>query len=192
NADWRLSEYGRRLGLLSDEHSQKFSTKKKTIEELREAFQKIQIGASAANISFCKEAGVSSLGNGSTLEELLRRPEIDLDLLRPILARFAPSIDLDRLTPEVSEALEIQIKYEGYIQRQLEQVERHRTMESQVIPSELDYEEIHGLSIEIRERLTSVQPRSVGQASRITGITPAAISALLIHLRSDGTLEAER
>jgi tRNA uridine 5-carboxymethylaminomethyl modification enzyme len=183
NADWRLSGYGVDLGLLSDEDADTFTTKKSRIESLRQAFKTIAVGASSANEAFCRDYGIPGLGNGSTLEELLRRPEVTLDSLRPIVARFAPQLAIDDLSLETAEAFEIQVKYEGYIQRQLEQVERHRAMESQVIPDDLDYEEVHGLSNEIRERLAMVQPRSIGQASRITGVTPAAISALLIHLR---------
>ncbi len=183
NADWRLSEYGRELGLISDEHYEKFDAKRRAIEETREALRKARVGASKDLKELAEQSGIGSVDNGPTLEELLRRPRVTLETLLPLIRRVAPGLDVEGLDDEVGEALEIQVKYEGYIDRQLKQVDRHREMEGQQIPGDLDYDHIHGLSTEVRERLAEVRPGNVGQASRIVGVTPAAISALLVHLR---------
>lgn len=184
NADWRLSGHGRELGLIDDAAWEKFTAKKAIIEATRAAFSETMIGASNANQAFCAGHGVPNLGNGVTLEDLLRRNEIDIELLRPIVAEFAPTVDLDALTPDIAEAVEIQITYDGYIERQMRQVEEHQAMESKRIPESIDYLGVHGLTNEIRDRLEQVRPRTVGQASRIIGMTPAAISSLLVHLRA--------
>lgn len=183
NADWRLSEYARELGLLSDEHYEKFRVKKTAIEETREALASIMVGGTAENARICEESGIGSLEKGATLEELLRRPKVGLKDLKKIAGAVAPGLDLESLSEEAVEALEIQVKYEGYINRQLIQVERHREMESKQIPPDVDYARVHGLSNEVREKLEQVRPANVGQASRIMGVTPAAISALLVHLK---------
>lgn len=183
NADWRLSEYARELGLLSDEHYEKFRVKKTAIEETREALASIMVGGTAENARICEESGIGSLEKGATLEELLRRPKVGLKDLKKIAGAVAPGLDLESLSEEAVEALEIQVKYEGYINRQLIQVERHREMESKQIPPDVDYATVHGLSNEVREKLEQVRPANVGQASRIMGVTPAAISALLVHLK---------
>jgi tRNA uridine 5-carboxymethylaminomethyl modification enzyme len=183
NADWRLSDYGHDLGLLSDEHYAKFEAKKAAIEQTREVFSDTMIGGSEENEAFLQEHGCGTASNGVTLEGLLRRPEVDMETLRPVVEEFTDDVDLAALTDEVLEAVEIQVKYEGYINRQLEQVEKRQEMESKQIPQELDFAEIHGLSNEVRQKLGDVRPATVGQASRINGMTPAAISALLIHLK---------
>jgi tRNA uridine 5-carboxymethylaminomethyl modification enzyme len=183
NADWRLSDYGHDLGLLSDEHYAKFEAKKAAIEQTREVFSDTMIGGSEENEAFLQEHGCGTASNGVTLEGLLRRPEVEMGTLRPVVEEFTDDVDLAALTDEVLEAVEIQVKYEGYINRQLEQVEKRQEMESKQIPKELDFAEIHGLSNEVRQKLGDVRPATVGQASRINGMTPAAISALLIHLK---------
>jgi tRNA uridine 5-carboxymethylaminomethyl modification enzyme len=183
NADWRLSEYGYELGLLSDEHYAKFCRKKETIEATRAAMADAMIGGSPENEDFLQSVGVGTASNGVTLEDLLKRPDNDLADLAPVAARFAPDIGLEDLGAEVVEAIEIQVKYQGYIERQLRQVDKRRDMEQTKIPPALAFDEIHGLSAEVIERLSSVRPTTVAQASRIQGITPAAISALLIHLK---------
>ncbi len=184
NADWRLSQYGRELGLLSDEHYAKFERKRNNIEQTREALKEIMVGASRENLKVAEGCGLDGLGNGMTVEALLRRQGVDLTKLKPLVAHVAPQLDLDALSAEEMEAVEIQVQYEGYIARQMEQVARHREMEARRIPEELDYAQVHGLSNEVREKLETVRPGNVGQASRISGVTPAAISALLVHLRA--------
>ncbi|RAL23697.1 tRNA uridine-5-carboxymethylaminomethyl(34) synthesis enzyme MnmG [Lujinxingia litoralis] len=186
NADLRLSSYARELGLLDDAAWAKFSAKRNAMEATLKGMREQMVGASAENQRLADEAGIGSLGNGATLEELLRRPQVSLEMVRRLSAQLAPGLadEMARLDEIASEALEIQVKYQGYIDRQLEQVARHRELESQELPLDLDYQEVHGLSTEVREKLAQVRPRSVGQASRIIGVTPAAISALLVHLRA--------
>lgn len=183
NADWRLSHHGRELGLIGDDAWAKFTRKKAQIDEARALFSKTMIGASNDNQAFCAEHGIDNLGNGVTFEDLLRRNEVDVKMLTPIGAKFLPGLDIAAFSEETAEAIEIQIKYDGYIERQMRQVEEHLQMERKRIPAEIDYTGVHGLSAEIRGRLERVRPRTVGQAGRIIGVTPAAVSALLVHLR---------
>lgn len=184
NADFRLSEHGRRLGLIDDSSWAKYQAKKKAVDAIREGFRSVNIGASRENTVLCAEWGIDGLGNGSTIEELLRRPNLDFDAIRPVAAHFAPKLGVETASEVVGEAVEIAVKYEGYIERQLRQIEKHQEMESSTIPGELDFGSVHGLTHEVRERLERVRPRTIGQASRIRGVTPAAVSALLIHLRN--------
>jgi tRNA uridine 5-carboxymethylaminomethyl modification enzyme len=183
NADWRLSGHGRRLGLLSDEHWAKFERKKRLIKETRAALAATNIGGTAENDAFLQKMGLGTVGNGRSFEDLLKRPENSLADLAPVAERFAPELGLDQLDDEVAEAVEIQVQYQGYIGRQLKQVEKQRDLESAQIPRELEYAEVRGLSNEVVGRLSKVRPSTVGQAARVMGITPAAISALLIHLK---------
>lgn len=185
NADWRLSSQGHALGILSDAHYAKFLKKKKTIESAREALRAIRITCSQEHALFCQSMGVGGLAKTASLEELLRRPDNDLRDMQPLVERFAPQSALlfDALTPLEAEAIDVQVKYEGYIRRQERLVIKHQEMEQRLIPQDLDFEQVHGLSNEVRQKLCRVQPRTLGQASRISGVTPAAISALMVHLR---------
>lgn len=183
NADWRLSAHGRRLGLIPDHHWDKFLAKKAQIESLREVLARVMVGASSHNRALCEEHGLGALSNGVTMEELVRRPENHINDVKPLFDELAPSFELDGISAEVLEAVEIQIKYDGYIKRQERLIEKQREMEEKLIPEAIDYEAIGGLSTEVRQRLGRVRPRTIGQASRIHGVTPAAISALLVHLR---------
>jgi tRNA uridine 5-carboxymethylaminomethyl modification enzyme len=185
NADWRLSEYGHELGLLDADHYEKFRAKKEMIEQTRAVLADTMVGGSDENEEFCQDKGIGTVGNGTTLEGFLRRPELEFGDLVPVIERFAPEIDVDELSDEVIEALQIQIKYEGYIERQKEQVEKRREKEDKVLPDNIDFHEVSGLSNEIRQKLDQIQPRTVGQATRIKGMTPAGISALLIHLEGE-------
>lgn len=183
NADMRLTEHGRRLGLVNDAMWERFVAKRDKMDEVREVFTQTMIGASKDNETFCAQHGIDNLSNGVTIEDLLKRNEVDFDMIRPLAAHFAPQLDIDSVDEATAEAIEVEIMYSGYIDRQMRQIEEHREMESKSIPEDLDYAAIHGLSYEIRERLEAVRPHTVGQASRIVGVTPAAISALLVHMR---------
>jgi tRNA uridine 5-carboxymethylaminomethyl modification enzyme len=183
NADFRLAGHGRRFGLLDDAAWAKHLAKREIVKTTRDMLGQVHVGGSAENLEFCAEHGLTGVGNGSSLEQILRRPEVDFEQLRPVFARFAPSFDLASVSPEIGEVVEIQVQYDGYIDRQTKQIERHREMEAHLIPEEIDYEAIHGLTREVRDRLGKVRPRTLGQASRIMGMTPAAISSLLVHLR---------
>ena len=134
------------------------------------------IGASKIHQEFLAKHGSSSLKTGTNLAELICRPELSYEILS--------EIDLDRkpLPDDVIEQVEIEVKYEGYIERQLRQVEQYKKMERKLIPSDLDYNDIKSLRLEARQKLIDYKPVSVGQASRISGVSPADISVLLVYL----------
>ncbi len=183
NADWRLSAHGHRLGLLSDDHFARFTLKRRAIEAALEGMRQTRVLGNATHRALLADHGVAPIDQPASLDELLRRPEVELSHLIPIAAQLAPQLNLD-LAPSWLEALEVQIKYAGYIERQERMVAQHQQMESQQLPDTLDFNAVHGLTTEARQRLSRVQPRTLGQASRIGGITPAAISALMVHLRA--------
>jgi tRNA uridine 5-carboxymethylaminomethyl modification enzyme len=175
NADQRLSPLGRQVGLLTDERWVRFNAKLAALESGRERLRAMRI--SPGNQAAIERLGLLDLKNGASLEELLRRPEIglgDLDFLDP---------ELQELSGEVRNELETEVKYAGYIRRQYEQVERFRRLESLPIPSDFDYDAIGGLSAEVCEKLKKIAPRTLGQAGRIPGVTPAAIAILSVILK---------
>jgi tRNA uridine 5-carboxymethylaminomethyl modification enzyme len=159
NADLRLTETGRRLGLVDDTRWQSFSRKRDAVaaerERLRETF---------VSTSFQEKVRA---------DEYLRRPEV----------RYADVAALGAVEPEVAEQVEVQIKYEGYVERQRAEVDRRRALESMPLPAELDYGGVRGLSIEVQQKLSRQRPQTLGQASRISGVTPAAIALLAVHLK---------
>ena len=175
NADLRLTELGRRVGLVSEERWQRHQGKVLSLQQGRERLQGVRIGPKDCDaLTLLK---LSGLKNGATIEELLRRPEYSIDdllFLDPELAG---------LEPVVLEQLEISVKYAGYIERQLDQVERFRRIEDVVIPPDFKYIDVSGLSREVQEKLDLGRPYTLGQASRIPGVTPAAIAVLSILLR---------
>ncbi len=175
NADQRLSPLGREVGLLPDERWQRFSAKLADLERGYECLRSYRV--SPGNKEAIRRLRLQDLKNGASLEELLRRPEIelkDLDFLDAKLASFSA---------EVRSELETEVKYAGYIKRQKEQVERFRRLENLVIPADFDYDAVNGLSAEVREKLKNVLPRTIGQAERIPGVTPAAIAILAVILK---------
>lgn len=177
NADLRLTETGFRAGLVNEERWERFCVKKAGIAMGRRRLQEVRISPSHRDA--LQRLGLEELRNGASLEELLRRPDLGIeDLL------FLDET-LGTLPLAVREQLEVETKYEGYIRRQLEQVERFRKTENVAIPPSFDYREAGSLSMEVREKLEKVQPRTLGQASRIPGVTPAAIAVLSVLLRRD-------
>ncbi len=177
NADLRLTEKGRRLGLVTDNAYANFLKKKKAIERLQEMIHQVKITPSRAIQDRMKELGSVPLQRPMYLYELLRRPEIEMNEL----VRTCPS--LGEFDQEVLDQVQIQVKYEGYLSRQREEIARFDRLESITIPQGLDYTAIPGLSKEIQEKLTKVAPTSLGQASRISGVTPAAISVLMMVIK---------
>jgi tRNA uridine 5-carboxymethylaminomethyl modification enzyme len=177
NSDLRLTEIGQGIGLASSEAYRRLLAKKRSIDNLMSFLDKQQItpteGANAALASFDS----APLHDSISLARLLRRPEISMEQIRII----AP--DMPNYARNVEAQAEIQIKYEGYVNRQMEMVERFQKIESLKLPDTLDYTDIKGLSKEVLEKLSRIRPRSLGQASRISGITPAAISLLSIYLK---------
>lgn len=176
NADLRLRRIGFEAGLVSKEEMEKTRNKQELINQEITRLKKTVIGASQVNQEFLQQKGSSLLKTGSTLAELLCRPELTYDMLS--------EIDQDRTTlPEdVVEQVMIEIKYEGYIERQLRQVEQYKKMEKKKIPQDLDYDQVPSLRLEARQKLKAFLPASVGQASRISGVSPADLSVLLVFL----------
>ena len=183
NADTRLSEIGHKIGLLPEWRYQEFLTKKSEIDNGIDFLEKTKIKPSAAVNAALTSIKSTHLKKKCSLADILRRPEISLDQLS-LLPIEENSDQLSGLTNATfKEEIQLRIKFSGYITRQKEQVERFRKMESTSIPHDLDYSSLSGLSNEVVEKLTDIRPLSLGQASRISGITPAAISILQVHLR---------
>lgn len=176
NADQRLTAIGHEIGLIDDERYAHLLEKEALIEKEIERVSHVNIGAGQKTQQLLKQSGSTLLKTAATLAELIRRPELNYDVLADI------DEDRPQLPKEVTDQVEISIKYDGYIKRQLAQVEKFRKLESKVLPEDLPYGEIHGLRIEAQQKLDKIRPVSIGQASRISGVTPADISVLLIYL----------
>jgi tRNA uridine 5-carboxymethylaminomethyl modification enzyme len=177
NADMRLTEIGHRIGLATTEAHQRVSGKKVKTSILIALLEQEQISPTAQICKKLESIGSTPVRNQTSLAQLLRRPEIsiyDIETLSEAVNKFDPDVALEA---------EVEIKYAGYIDRQMEMVERFRKIENASIPEDLNYSDIKGLSREVREKLVRIKPQSLGQASRISGITPAAISLLSIYLR---------
>lgn len=176
NADLRLREKGYEAGLISEKDYEAVLLKKKMIADETERLKNLMIGASKNIQQFLSSKGSSELKTGTTMAELMCRPELSYDILSEIDADRKP------LPEDVIEQVEIEIKYEGYISRQLKQVAQFKKMESKKIPENLDYNDVKSLRLEARQKLIESRPVSIGQASRISGVSPADISVLLIYL----------
>ncbi len=183
NADLRLTEKGRELGLVDDARWARFSEKLEHIEQERQRLRDIWMHPHAENVDQVNVLLKAPLSREANGEELLRRPEMDYQQLTSVAA-FAPPL----ADTQAAEQVEIQVKYEGYIARQQEEIEKQQRNENTVLPLELDYQQVSGLSNEVIAKLNDHKPNSIGQASRISGITPAAISILLIWLKKQGLL----
>ena len=176
NADLRLTEIGYEIGLVSEERRNKVNVKRRLIEETVERIKTIPIGANKKTQDIVVQYGSSPLNTGMTLDELIRRPELDYEKVKEL------DPDYVELPKDVIEQINIEIKYAGYIARQQKQVENFRRVEGRLLPEDLEYQKIQGLRLEAGQKLDQFKPRSIGQASRISGVTPADISVLLIHL----------
>ena len=177
NADLRLTEIGHDVGLISEERYQRFLIKKGNIEKEIQRLKNTIVKPTDEVNRLLINCGTSPLTTGTKMAELLKRTELDYDKLA--------LIDTDRpeLTLQEKEEVEIQVKYEGYIKMQEEQVEKFKKMETKLLPDDIDYNSINGLCLEARQKLNKFKPRSIGQASRISGVSPADISVLLIYLQ---------
>jgi tRNA uridine 5-carboxymethylaminomethyl modification enzyme len=176
NADLRLTEMGHQIGLIPDERYQRFLTKKEAIEAEKTRLSSIRIKPSNEVQELIKSVGGSELKDGILAADLLKRPEMNYELIE----KLTPSeLNLDE---EIKEQVEIQVKYEGYIEKSLQQVDRLKKMENKKIPENIDYDAITGLATEAKQKLKKIKPLSLAQASRISGVNPADISILLIYL----------
>ncbi|QGW97530.1 tRNA uridine-5-carboxymethylaminomethyl(34) synthesis enzyme MnmG [Aeromonas veronii] len=183
NADIRLTAIGRELGLVDDERWSKFNAKMEQVELERQRMRSTWIHPQHPSLEAVNALVNTPLTREQSLEELLRRPEVTYDALMAIEG-VGPSVT----DPAAAEQVEIQIKYAGYIERQHDEVEKQLRNENTLLPLELDYREVNGLSNEVKAKLNDAKPQTIGQASRISGITPAAISILLVHLKKHGLL----
>lgn len=178
NADLRLTKIGHDIGLISEERYDHLLEKKKMIKKEIDRLENTTVGASDKVQSFLKDNGSTPLQSGSTLAELLKRPELSYDKLK--------EIDDDRhdLPTDIMEQVNIELKYDGYIKRQMRQVEQFNKLENKKIPEDIDYHKVYSLRKEAEQKLSEIRPASVGQASRISGVSPADISVLLVYLES--------
>ncbi|WP_392887211.1 tRNA uridine-5-carboxymethylaminomethyl(34) synthesis enzyme MnmG [Eubacterium limosum] len=179
NADLRLTPIGYEIGLISEERYTAFLHKKAAVEQEKERLTRLMIKPGEHTNKVLKDIGSSPIKSGVTLAELIRRPEVG----------YANTTELDperqELSDAVCEQVEVQIKYDGYIKKQIAQVEQFKKMEKKLIPENIDYTAIGGLRLEAVEKLTDIQPKSMGQASRISGVSPADLSVLLIYLEQN-------
>ena len=177
NADLRLTPIGHEVGLISDERYERFLKKKENIEKEIERLKKQVVKPEEEVNKLLENAGTTKLTNGTKLSELLKRTELNYEMLSKI----------DKNRPELTrmekEEVEIQVKYEGYIKLQEEQVKKFKKLETKILPEDIDYETLKGISLEARQKLNKFKPRSIGQASRISGVSPADVSVLLVYLQ---------
>ena len=178
NADLRLTEKGYEVGLISEERYNKFLKKKEEIEKEVERLKTTNVKPNKETNDFLKKYGTTEITAGVKLSELLKRTELDYEKLGEI-DKTRPELD-----KQVREEVGIMVKYEGYIEMQKKQVEGFKKLEKKLLPEDIDYSKIEGIRLEARQKLNKYKPYSIGQASRISGVSPADISVLLIYLES--------
>ena len=176
NADLRLSHIGLRIGLVSRERHERVLAKYAAVEKEIKRLESSYLSPTPELNAFLESRGTSPAATGTSLAALLRRPQVDYEGLR----QFDP--ERPEFPAAVAEQVEISIKYEGYIKRQLRQVEEFSKMENRKLPKDIDYNNISGLRTEARQKLSKIRPDNFGQASRISGVSPADIAALMIYL----------
>ena len=182
NADLRLREMGYEVGLVNGKEYKLFREKKASIEKVLSRISSLRINPTPENNKILHQWGSATLKKDSSLQEILKRPEIHFRHL------FEFDRSLKSFPKSIQEQVEIQVKYEGYIKRQMEQIERFRRLEDVSFPEEFDFSSVTGLTTEVMEKLKKIKPHSLGQASRISGVTPAAISILMVNLKKQGYL----
>ncbi len=188
NADLRLREIGHKLGLVDTETWEDFTVKRESIAKTSELLQRERILPTKQVNAYLGEIHSSPISQAMTLAELLRRPEIKLSHLAELVDLSALELEIELNSLSFSAEVELQVKYAGYIKRQEEQVARFKKLENVELPPNISYTGLPGLSTEVIEKLSAIQPRSLGQALRISGVTPAAVSVLQVHLKKTGAL----
>ena len=178
NADLRLTEIGHDVGLISDERYQKFLNKKHHIEEEVKRLKNTIVKPTEKVNNFLVSVGTTPLSTGTKMAELLKRTEVTYENMA-VIDEDRPELDLQE-----AEEVEIQVKYEGYLKMQEQQVEKFKKLEEKLLPEDICYDDVKGIRIEARQKLEKMRPRSLGQASRISGVSPADISVLLIYLQT--------
>ena len=176
NADRRLTPLGYEIGLISEERYGRFVEKKNAVDSEVERINSVHLGPSPVLLGILESRGSTPITNGISLAELMRRPELDYDCLAPV-----DTTRPEGLSRKVKEAVEIEIKYEGYIKRQIRDAERFKKLESKKIPDDIDYFAITGIRAETKQKLSKIKPRNIGQASRISGVSPSDIQVLMIY-----------
>ncbi len=182
NADLRLTEKGYAIGAVDAERYKKVIAKKNGIKDTLYALRSVRLKPTKETREMLKNMGLEGIKNPMTLEDLLKKPEITIENLKGIESK------LEGIEEDVAYQVELNVKYRGYTERQQDMIERTRKLEGKKIPSDTKYDEVSGLSREVIEKLTRVKPISLGQASRVPGVTPASITALLVHFKKTGTL----
>lgn len=175
NADLRLTEKGRAIGLVSDERYARFVKRRNSIKQAIELLKEIKIYPNKQTLAKMQELELGAIHNTAAAADMLKRSGVTYD-------RLAQLVELPELTDDVKKQVEISVVYEGYIKKQMEQVERMEKLENKLLPADIDYDEVSSLREEAREKLSRIRPISIGQASRISGVSPADISVLLIYL----------
>ena len=181
NADQRLTPIGRRIGLVQDDRWNRYCTKKESIDNVLKLLQDTPINPNAETLEKLRNAGMDEIHSSTTIFDLMRRPNVDYEKVRELF-------DLPELDDEVRQQVEISISYEGYIKKQQEQINRMEKLENKLIPETLDYSLVPSLRDEAREKLADIRPVSVGQAGRISGVSPADVSVLLVYLEQQKRL----
>ena len=184
NADMRLTPIGREMGLVDDARWERFTAKREAIESTLEQLRKTIINPSQEMLETLEAAGIGEIKNSQSLYDLLRRPDVSYEQLRPVF-------ELPELSDEVCNQVETIITYDGYIQKQMDQVARMEKLENKQIPESLDYEQVPNLRDEAREKLQLIRPISLGQAGRISGVSPADVSVLMIYLEQQRRIREE-
>ena len=185
NADLRLSKIGYELGLIPEEEYQRVEQKRKDVEEITQILTKTNIGPSNPRVNeVLEKRGETPIKDGSTLLEILRRPEVTFEDIKYIAEEMP--IDLEKYSYDTGYQAEISIKYEGYIGRALKMIEKHKAMENRKIPVDIDYDDLKTIPKEAKDKLKRIRPINIGQASRISGVSPADIQAILIYLKMKG------
>ncbi len=194
NADLRLTPLGRELGLVDDERWRLFETKRRVVDREVERLRAIRLRPETIDARWCDRVLGAPLGRDVSAFEMLRRPEVSHEVLLEVAGQASLEADEqdDRLPPQVRVQVEARAKYAGYIERQHEEIDRQRRNEETRLPEDIDYTEVTGLSHEVRARLTEYRPATLGQASRVPGVTPSAVTLLLVHMKKRRLAAGER